>query len=191
MDQFPQPIQNAMRASGAAATCVPVQIDKGQWESALFVHVAGPECKQDRYILKRAAAPIPTAVETELLTHDRAAIVLFRLEALTMPDDPAAFEILLTPGKASGHYECLKLLSQQARLCWFFGDTDYRIIQAQIHEIGAEQHENFEALAREAFAHDSVLRMTGKYDADAALAEVVSHYELRQDVIRGPTEIEH
>ncbi len=191
MDQFPKPIQDAMRASGAAATCVPVQIDQGQWESALFIHVAGPECKQDRYILKRAAAPTPATLQTELLTHDSAAIVLLRLEALTVPDDPLAFEILLTPGKVPSHYECLKLLSQQARLCWFFGDTDYRIIQAQNQEIGAEQHENFEALAREGFAHDSVLRMTGKYDANAALAEIVSHYELRQDVTRDPGEIEH
>ncbi len=191
MDQFPKTIQDAMRASGAAATCVPVQIDKGHWESALFIHVAGPECKQDRYILKRAALPTAATLHTELLTHASAAIVLFRLETLTVPDDPLVFEILLTPGKVPSHYECVKLLSQQARLCWFFGDTDYRIIQAQNQEIGAEQHENFEALAREAFAHDSVLRMTGKYDANAALAEVVSHYELRQDVTRNPGEIEH
>lgn len=191
MDQFPQPIRDAMRASGAAATCVPVQIDQGQWESALFLHVAGPECKQDRYILKRAATPTPATLQTELLTHASAAIVLFRLEALTVPDDPLAFEILLTPGKVTSHYECLKLLSQQARWCWFFGDTDYRVIQAQNQEIGAEQHENFETLAREAFAHDSVLRMTGKYDADAAVTDIVSHYQLRQDVTRGPGAIEH
>lgn len=180
-----------MRASGTAATCVPVQIDQGQWESALFIHVAGPECKQDRYILKCAATPTPATLRTELLTHASAAIVLLRLEALTVPNNPLAFEILLTPGKVSGHYECLKLLSQQARLCWFFGDTDYRIIQAQNQEVDAEQHENFEALAREAFAHDSVLRLMGKYDASAALREIVSHYELRQDVTRDNGEIEH
>lgn len=180
-----------MRASGTAATCVPVQIDQGQWESALFIHVAGPECKQDRYILKRAVTPTPASLHTELLTHASAAIVLFRLETLTVPDDPLAYEILLTPGKVPSHYECLKLLSQQKRLCWFFGDADYRIIQAQNQEIGTQQHNNFEALAREAFAHDSVLRMIGKYDADAALAEIVSHYELRQDINRDPDEIQH
>ena len=76
-------------------------------------------------------------------------------------------------------------------MCWFFGDTDYRIIQAQNQEVDAEQHENFEALAREAFAHDSVLRLMGKYDASAALREIVSHYELRQDVTRDNGEIEH
>jgi hypothetical protein len=191
MDQFPKPIQDAMRASGTAATCVPVQIDQGRWESALFIHVAGAECKQDRYILKRAATPTPATLHTELLTHASAAIVLLRLQALTVPDDPLVFEILLTPGEVTSHYECLKLLSQQERLCWFFGDTDYRIIQAQNQEIGAEQHKNFEALSREAFAHDSVLRMTGKYDANAALGEIVSHYELRQNVKRDPGEIEH
>ncbi len=191
MKRFPEPIRRAMRASGAAATCVPVQIDHGRWESALFIHVAGPECKQDRYLLKRATTPTPASLQSEFLSHERAAVVLFRVQALTIPDDPLAFEILLTPGKVSSHYECLKLLAQQARLCWFFGDTDYRVIQALDQEIGAEQHNNFETLAREAFAHDSVLRMAGKYDADAAVAEIVSHYALRRGVARAADTIEH
>jgi len=191
MEKFPKTIQDAMRATGTAATCVPVQIDEGQWESALFVHVAGPECKQDRRILKHATGPTPAMLHTELLTHANAAVVLFRLEVLTIPNDALIYEILLTPGKISSHYECLKLLTKQESLYWFFGDTDYRIIQSQRQKIDNSQHVNFETLTREAFAHDSVVRIASRYDANAALAEIASHYQPRKDITRNNNEREH
>ncbi len=180
-----------MRANGAAATCVPVQIDGNQWETALFVHVAGPECKQDRRLLKTATSPTPARLDTELITHTNAAIVLLRLEIMTVLTDPLAFEILLVPGHVKSHYECLKLLGQQRRLHWFFGDSDFRILQAASQEIEADRHKAFEDLARGAFAHDSILRIAGQYDADAALNEIVSHYTLREGVTRDTEDPTH
>ena len=41
MDRFPPPIARGMRQSGAMTTCLPVQIDTGQWETAVFFEVGG------------------------------------------------------------------------------------------------------------------------------------------------------
>jgi hypothetical protein len=90
-------------------------------------------------------------------------------------------EILLTPGAINSHYECVKLLANQERICWFFGDGDFRVLQALEQVIDSDKHERFEALAREAFAHDSLLRMAGKFNAEAALAEVAAHYTPRSE----------
>ncbi len=180
MNEFPAPIKTAMRESGAAATCVPVQIDEGVWESALFLHLAGPECKQYRRIVKTATPPLPVALEVELMAHQRAAIVMLRARVSTVQSDPLIFEILLTPGAVTSHYESLKLLSEQERLVWFFGDNDYRVLAAQEQTIAPELHTRFADVAKDAFAHDTVVRMAGNYDAEKAVDEIVSHYTPRE-----------
>jgi len=185
MPDFPEPIKNAMRQSGAAATCVPVQIDSDEWECALFLHVAGPECKQDRRIIKTAGSPVPVRFEAELMTHAKAAVVLLRVQVFTVESDPLAFEILLVPGQVSTQYETLRHLSSQRRIVCFFGDGDYRVIRAQSLEIGEEQHAQMARIAKEAFAHDSVLRMTSQYNADAAVSEICDHYTPRTGVHPG------
>lgn len=182
MDTFPNMIQKSMRATGSAATCVPVQLGGShEWEAALFVHVAGPECKQDRRLLKTAAIPVPVNIEPRLMAHGAAAVVSMELSVATVPNDPLKYEILLVPGREETHYQGIKLLARQQRICWFFGDNDYRVIQAQEQEIEDAQHELFESIAREAFAHDSLLRISSQYDSDKALSEIVSHYSPRKD----------
>ena len=181
MKYFPESIGDAMRKSGAAATCIPVKLEGPQWETALFIHVAGPECEQDRRILKTARTPTPATLSAELMTHASASIIVLRLEVLTVVDDPLVFEILLTPGAVTSHYECVKLLAIQERICWFFGDSDFRVLQALEQVIDSDKHQRFEALAREAFAHDSLVRMAGNFNAEAALAEVAAHYTPRSE----------
>lgn len=167
-----------MREKDIAATCIPVQFDDGQWEAAFFFHVAGPESKQDRRILKKNNTT-PVRLITEFMAHASAAVVLMRAEVQSVVDDPLVFEILLAPGGVSMHYECLKLLAQQRHIRYFFADDDYQVLQEQQQEVNGEQHGKFETLARETFAHDAVIRMSGKYDAGTALSEVVAHYHPR------------
>lgn len=182
MDTFPDSIVRSMRATGSAATCVPVKLgaDAGDWEAALFVHVSGRECKQDRRLLKNARTPTPVSITPSLMAHGAAAIVSVELSIDTVPEDPLKYEILLVPGREQTHYQAIKLLAQQRRICWFFGDNDFRVIQAQEQEIDPDQHALFESIAREAFAHDSLLRISSQYDSDKALSEIVSHYSPRQ-----------
>ncbi len=184
MKRFPRSVREAMSRAGAAATCLPVRLDRGDWETAVFFQVSGPECKEDRRRLRRADGPLPVGIETDLIESSHAAVIQLRLEVHTLPEDPLAGEILLTPGHASEHFDALKLLTRQPRLCWFFGDQAYWLVHSQAHPLDSEQHRGFEQLLGDALRHDALIRMTGRYDAQAALSEVVVHYELRAGAAR-------
>lgn len=173
-----------MRSGGGAATCVPVQLGEEAWEAALFIHLAGPECRRDRRILERTQRPLPVGIEADLIENEHAAVVMLRLEVHTLPEDPLASEILLLPGGSTAHFDALKLLAAQRRLCWFFGDPDFRILHSQQHALGEEQRASFDDLLRDALRHDSLIRCTARYDAQAALSAVVGHYELREGAAR-------
>jgi len=180
MRRFPEPVREAMSTSGAAATCVPVQLEPEQWEAAFFIQMAGAECKADRRIVKRARGPLPVGLETDVIETEHAAVVVLRPEIHTTPGDPFTCEILLTPGEGGAHFEALKLLASQPRLCWFIGDQTHWLLHSQQHALDDEQHAGFEELLRDAVRHDSVIRMTQRYDAQAALG----HYELRAATLR-------
>ena len=105
---------------------------------------------------------------------------MLRARVSTVQSDPLIFEILLTPGAVTSHYESLKLLSEQERLVWFFGDNDYRVLAAQEQTIAPELHTRFADVAKDAFAHDTVVRMAGNYDAEKAVDEIVGHYTPRE-----------
>ena len=177
--RFPKAVREAMQSQGAAATCVPVQLDGDDWEAALFFQLAGAECKADRRAIKQAQGPLAVGMESDLVETDSGAVVVLRPEVHTQPGDPFVCEILLTPGDGGVHFEALKLLSTQARLCWFFGDQSHWILHSQQHPLEAALHAEFDAMLRDALKHDTMVRMSKRYDAEAALSEIVKHYELR------------
>ncbi len=179
MDFFPAPVQEGMHKSGAAATCVPVQLDDGVWEAALFLQVDGSESERDRRVLTDTRSALPVVLETDFIDHALAGVVLLRLEVSTFPEDPLVIEILLTPGNSKSHFESLQLLSHQPRLVWFFGDGQFRIIHRQQQPLSAEIHDHFAELAKDVVTHDALIRCSSRYDANAAVTEIVSHYELR------------
>jgi len=174
-----------MQAGGAAATCVAVQLDGQAWEAALFFQLAGAECKADRRALRNARGPLAVGMETDLIETPTGAVVILRPQIYTKPDDPFTCEILLTPGDGGLHFEALKLLSRQPRLSWFLGDQTHWILHSQQHPLDSAQHEGFDGLLRDALKHDTMVRMSNRYDAQAALAEIVKHYELRAGTGRG------
>jgi hypothetical protein len=130
--------------------------------------------------LKRSGSVVASRLNLELMTHENAAVVMMQLEIQTLANDPLIFEILLTPGEKTTHHECLRLLSRQQRLCWFFADSDFRVIRTQQQEIDPEQSVLFDQLAREASAHDSLIRISGRYSAEDALSQIASHYQPRE-----------
>lgn len=179
MKVFPPKVLQAMDAGGGVVTCLPVQMDQADWEAAIFFRVSGPESKLDRRALNRAASPLPVAIEGDLIEAEHAAVVILRAEVHTRSDDPLHGEILLLPGGARSHFETLQLLSKQPRLCWFFGDASARIIHSQQHALDQDYRDGFSGLLSDAVRHDAMIRCTGRYDAQAAFADVVSHYALR------------
>ena len=182
MKHFPESVQKGMRESDSAATCLPCVFDAGQWETAIFFRLVGPESKQDRRLLSQTTKPLPISLETDLIEAESAAVILLSVEALTYPDDPLIGEILLTPGESKAHFESIKLLASQPRLCWFFSDADFRVIHSQEMPLGKDHHGHFDDLLRDAVKHDALIRCTSKYDAQRALTTVVAKYEFNSSV---------
>ncbi len=171
-----------MRALGAAATCVPVQFDGGDWEAAVFFQVGGPECKGDRKLLRRADKPFPVGLETDVIEHSYATIVMLRFQVYTTMEDPLAGEVLLAPGEYTSHFDTLTRLTKQQRLSWFFGDEAFEVLHTQTSSLGAQEHQEFQKLLDKTTKHDALVRMTARYDANHALSEITSRYENRNAV---------
>ena len=185
--KFPAPVREAMTASGAAATCIPVELDGGAPEAAFFINLAGPESKADRRVIRYWRGPLSLGLESDVIETDHGAVVVLRPEVHTGPFDPLVCEILVTPGEGGAHFEALDLLARQPRLTWFFGDQGFDIIRTQQHPLALEQHEAFAALLKDALRHDAMTRMIRRYDARAALAEVTRHYTLRTGTRQAPS----
>lgn len=185
MKSFPRAVCDAMSTTGTTVTCLPVKLESDVWETALFFRLMGPECKRDRRMLTRTTKPLPVTLETDLVELQHAGVVTIRAEVFTVPDDPLTAEILLVPGGARTHFDALKLLSEQERLCWFFADEDFRVLHSQQNTLEPDQHAGFDDLLRDAVRHDALIRSTGRYDADSALAEIAAHYELRAGLSHG------
>ena len=181
MKRFPEFVRKSMDATGSSITCLPVSIDSGSWESAIFFQLGGSESKADRRMLSRLEGTVvPVAIETDVIKHNSAAVVVIRFEVYTRgDDDPLIGEVLITPGETESHFETLKLLSTQPIMRWFFADAAYWIIHRQQNRLGPSEHAGFKDVLDQATQHDALIRMTGRYDVQAALNEVVSHYEHR------------
>lgn len=177
-------------------TCLPVQLEDeqslaetrpevsaesavGSWQSAIFFRLGGAESQRDIRMLKNAVSAYSVGIETDIIEHENASVVMLRLQLFVKKEDPLVGEVLLTPGGAETHYEILTLLSEQQELTWFFSDQDFQVIHQQKQPLSQDWRDEFLALRNEAFKRDSLIRLAGKYNAHSAFAEVVSHYSLR------------
>ncbi|MDH3691861.1 MAG: hypothetical protein OEU36_20665 [Gammaproteobacteria bacterium] len=181
MKRIPDGVRESMTTTGAATTCAPVKLDSDSWEAAVFFQLAGPECKEDRRVLRMAEDPLPVGIETDLVNHDSAAVAVLRFEVYTSANDPLVGEVLITPGEGKSHFETLRLLSTQQRLCWFFADETFWLIHAQQITLREEHRAEFDDLLRDATKHDALIRCTGRYDAQAALTNMTVRYGLRNE----------
>ena len=181
-DSFPQRVVDMMKAGGSTVTCLPVKIEsseKDEWQAALFFRLGGQESEADIELLRNQEAALAVGIETDLIEHENATVVMLRVQMFTQPDNPLVGEVLITPGGAETHYEILTLLGAQETLTWFLSDQDFQIIHQQRQPLNDEWREEFLALRDESFKRDAVIRLAGKYSAQTAFAEVVSHYSLR------------
>ncbi len=165
-----------MRSGGVMTTCLPVRLDHGTWETAVFFGLGGPECREDRRILGKCRAPVPVALEADVIECASAAVVMLRFEVATRPEDPLAGEVLLTPGLGRLQFRTLENLVEQQHLRFFFADGKFRVIHSQQLQLGQRERDGYRSILGDAVKHDAMIRLTGRYDADAAMREVTSHY---------------
>lgn len=177
-----------MKASGSTVTCLPVQIESSPedpakanapWQVAIFFRLGGHESIDDIELLKSQQSAFSVGMETDLIEHANATMVLLRVKLFAQPDNPLVGEVLIAPGEAETHYEILSLLGEQQTLTWYFSDQEFNTIHQQRQPLNDEWRAEFIDLRDEAFKRDTVIRLGGKYNAQTAFAEVVSHYSLR------------
>lgn len=149
------------------------------WQSAIFFRLGGRESQRDIRLLRKQSKVYGVGIETDIIEHEHASVVVLRLQLFITADDPLVGEVLLTPGGAQTHYEVLGLLAKQSELTWFCSDQDYNLIHQQKLPLSQEWRDEFLALRSESFKRDAVLRLAGKYNAQSAFAEIVSSYGLR------------
>ena len=176
--RFPAEVCAAMTTSGSSLTCLPVQVNAGEWETAVFFQLSGPESQPDVQRLS-ALRTVPITLDTDVIEHENAALAVLRIEVFTDQEDPLAGEILLIPGGHTTHFEALDLLTRQPRLGFFIGDQQYRVILAQYLRLSDAEHREFKTLVDRVVKHDAVVRVSGRYDADRAFAAVTANYTLR------------
>ncbi len=189
MDKFPQSVIDVMTGGGATVTCLPVKLgetpsqkiafDGDRWQSAVFFRLGGSESQKDIRLLRNNAKAYAVGIETDIIEHANASVVMLRLQLFIQPDDPLIGEVLLTPGGAETHYEVLGLLGEQETLTWFCSDQEYNLIHQQQQPLSDEWRKEFLDLRAESFKRDAILRLAGKYSAQTAFAEIVSNYGLR------------
>ena len=76
MRTLPQGVREAMAASGATVTCLPVKLDADEWETAVFFDVTGPECAGDRRVLAEAGRQIALGFEGDLVETGKGWLVV-------------------------------------------------------------------------------------------------------------------
>ncbi len=59
---------------------------------------------------------------------------------------------------------------------FYFADGNYNVIHSQQLGLGNAERGGYRSLLDDAVSHDALIRLSGKYDAVAALKEVTSHY---------------
>lgn len=176
MDRFPSEIIKSMGSSGAMTTCVPVEFDRDLWESAVFFELGGAECAADRAAMQSTSDTFQVALEADMIPCQTAAVVMLRFEVMTRRDSPLAGEVLVAPGVGHVQFETIENLTKQELLRFFFGDEKYNVIHSQQIILHDQERQGYKGILDDAVAHDAMVRLTGRYDAVAALREVTSHY---------------
>jgi len=170
LERFPDDVVVALHNANVTLSCIPVQIDHGEWTAALFFVVA-PDAS---CLNKGQLAPGPFAVsfEADLHEHEKGNLVELSLEIGTEPD-PCRGMVLFLTGHSSAHFDTLKLLTERDEALLFIGNEYCEVLWQQRVPLSDALRTGLRGLLDEAVGKDAVIRMTGHYDPDTAFAEVI------------------
>lgn len=171
--KFPDDVIVALHEGGVTVTCLPIQLDDGAWQAAIFyvVPIDSPMCDGG----KRPAGPYAVQFEADLFEHDNGTVFELGIE-IRVPDAPLAGSLLFLTGHASAHFDVLQLLVSQSEVPLFIGDPYCTVIAQQRVPLSDAHRTGLRALIHEAVRRDAVVRMSGHYDADAAFAAAAKRH---------------
>ena len=164
-ERFPDDVVVALHEAGLTLTCLPVRVDGGDWRAALFYVVPpGAPCLKGGRML---GGPFAVGFEADLHEHESGTVLELGVEIRT-PVEYLRGTMLFLTGHASGHFEALGLLADGEELVLHVGDEYCRTLWRQRVALPAAHRAGIRALVDEAVGRDAVIRLTGRYDAEAA-----------------------
>lgn len=169
-ERFPDEVIVALHGAGVTVTCLPIQIDQDDWQAGVF-YVVAPDAPCLTHELSDLS-PFNVAVEADILEHENATLVELKFDVAT-PSKPLSGSVMFITGHSSTHFDVLKMLSEQETVPMFFGDQYCNQIWKQRIVLIAEHRQALKEILDEAVARDAMIRLTGRYDPDAAFADSV------------------
>lgn len=174
-ERFPDDVMVLLHNANITLSCVPVQLDNGEWQAAIFfVLPADAPCLKTGKLL---GGPYTVELDADLHEHEKGTLIEVGLEIVT-PIEPSRGTMLFITGHSPSHFESIKLISQQDQLPLFIGDEYCRVLYKQNIPVSKAMQNGFKQLLDEAVARDAVIRLTGHYDPDLVFTDVLASLQL-------------
>ena len=174
-ERFPDDVVVLLHNANVTVSCVPIQLDDGNWQAAIFfVLPADAPCLTGGRLL---GGPYAVEFDADLHEHEKGTLIEIGLQIVT-PIEPSRGTLLFITGHSPSHFETLKLITQQDELPLFIGDEYCRVLYKQRVPVSEPMRLGFSQLLDEAVGRDAIIRMTGHYDPDRVFTDVVASLQL-------------
>jgi len=171
LERFPDDVIVALHNANVTLSCIPVQIDHGEWMAALFyVAAADASCLSEG---KLEDGPFAVSFEADLHEHEKGTLVELSVEIGTKPE-PCRGMVMFLTGHSNAHFDTLKLLTERDELMLFIGNEYCEVLWQQRVPLSEALRIGLKGLLDEAVGKDAVIRMTGHYEPDTAFADVLA-----------------
>lgn len=174
-DRFPDDVIVLLHESNVTVSCVPIRMDDGQWQAAIFfVLPADAACLRNG---KLPGGPFSVAIDADLHEHEKGTLIEIGIDIRT-PVEPSRGTLLFITGHSSSHFDTIKLISEQQEMLLFIGDEYCRVLYRQRIPVSEAMRKGIRQLLDEAVGRDALIRLTGHYDPDKVFMDVVSSLQL-------------
>ncbi|MFT5893639.1 MAG: hypothetical protein ACI8VW_000505 [bacterium] len=175
VERFPDDVIVLLHNAQVTVSCVPIQMDDGQWEAAMFFVLANKApCLAGGQLL---GGPFAVEFDVDLHEHEKGTLIELGIDIGT-PVENSRGTMLFITGHSPSHFESIKLLSEQPELSLFIGNEYCEVLYRQRIPLSDTLRKGFKQLLDEAVGRDAFIRMTGQYDPDLVFADTVASLQL-------------
>jgi hypothetical protein len=173
--KFPDDVIVALHEAAITTTCMPIQIDEGDWQAAFF-YVLQPDapCLTKGKLL---GSPYAVSLEADLHEHENGTLIEIAFDIVT-PIEPCRGVLLFLTGHTSTHFDALKLLSSQQDIPLFIGDEYCNTLAQQRIPTNDAFRQGLDELVKEAVGRDAFIRLSGRYDPDLVFADTLAKRQM-------------
>ena len=175
VERFPDDVIVLLHNANVTVSCVPIQIEAGQWQAAIFFVL--PENAPCLVNGKLVGGPFAVELDADLHEHEKGTLIEIGIQIAT-PVESSRGTLLFLTGHSPSHFETLTLLTEQRELPLFIGDPYCHVLHRQRVPLSDAMRAGFRQLLDEAVGRDAIIRMTGHYDPDLVFADTVAGLQL-------------